>query len=136
MIAIAVTSHSAFGAAATLAISGHPAVCGIVLSRDLGDAAGHHPAMRGVPCLLLDFVSAAAADAALARLRSISARFTDRETPTRIACSGGVSYTLRQVYGFDEPTIAAIDAHHADAAERYAAAQRAAPRPGRGRARR
>src|SRR6478672_2438893 len=100
MIGVEVASRSAFGAPAVLSITGHPAVCGVVLSRDLGDAGGHMPTLRGVPCFMLEFVSAGAADEALERLRMISAKFTHKETPTRIACSNGVQYTLRLVHGF------------------------------------
>ena len=122
-IGIAVTAHSALGTPATLAITGHPAVCGIILARDLGDAGGHAPALRGVPCLLLEFVSPDAADAALARLRVISDKFTFKETPTRIACTNGVQFALRLVRDFDEATMAAIDTYHSEATTRYAAAQ-------------
>lgn len=134
-VGIVVTAHSALGTPATLAITGHPAVCGITLARDLGDEAGHAPALRGVPCLLLDFVSPDAADAALTRLRAISDKFTFKETPTRIACSNGVPFALRLVRDFDEATIAAIDAYHSEATARYAAAQHEPTRhhPRRGR---
>jgi hypothetical protein len=136
MVGIAIATRSAFGAPGVLAVTGHPAVSSIVVSRDLGDAASHFPTLRGVPCLILEFCSERAADEALGRLRVISAKFTHQETPTRIACSNGVQFTLRLVRDFDEPTIAAIAAHHDDAIERYAAAQRDAPRSGAGRARR
>ena len=134
-IGIAVTAHSALGTPATLAITGHPAICGIILARDLGDARGHAPALRGVPCLVLEFVSPDAADAALARLRVISEKFTFKETPTRIACTNGVQFALRLVRDFDEVTMAAIDAYHREATARYGSAQhepaRHHPRHGR-----
>jgi hypothetical protein len=85
---------------------------------------------------MLEFVSEGATDEALERLRVISAKFTHKETPTRIACNNGVQYTLRLVHGFDEATIAAIDAHYEEAVDRYAAAQREATRGGASRARR
>lgn len=118
-----VTSHSAHGAPAALTILDHPAVVGIVVSRDLGDARSSAPTLRGVPCFLIDFVSAEAATEALERLRVISSRFTHAETPSRIASSSGVPFTLRLVRGFAEATIAAIDACHAEAVAIYGAAQ-------------
>ncbi len=133
MVAVAIASRSAFGAPAILAITGHPVVSSIVVSRDLGDAAGRAPALRGVPCLVLDFVSEAAVAEALARLRTITDRFTHKETATRVACSNEVPYTLRLVRGFDEATIAAIDAHREEALARYAAAQRDTAHHGTGR---
>jgi len=136
MIGVEVASRSAFGAPAVLAITGHPAVCGVVVSRDLGDAGGHMLTLRGVPCFMLEFVSEGAADETLERLRVISAKFTHKETPTRIACSNGVPYTLRLVHGIDEATIAAIDGHYEDAVDRYAAAQRETSRVGVGHRRR
>jgi hypothetical protein len=136
MIEVAVAARSAFGAPAVLTIAGHPAVCGVVVSRDLGDAGGQMPTLRGVPCFQLEFVSEAATDEALERLRVISAKFTSKESPTRIACSNGVQYTLRLIHGFDEATIAAIDAHYDEAVDRYAAAQREGSRVGAGRGRR
>lgn len=136
MISVAITAHSALGAPATLAIGVHPAVTGITLARDLGDAASRHASLRGVPCLILDFATTEAADAALERLRAISSKFTFKETPTRLACSNEVGFTLRLVRDFDEATIATIAGYHDDAVARYAAAQQEAPRATPRRARR
>jgi hypothetical protein len=136
MVGVEIASRSASGAPAVLTITGHPAVCEVMVSRDLGGAASHVPTLRGVPCFMLEFVSAGAADEALARLRVISSKFTNKETPTRIACSNEVQFALRLVHGFDEATIAAIDGYHDEAVERYAAGQRERPRVGMSRARR
>ena len=136
MIGVEVAARSAFGAPAVLTISGHPAVCGVVVSRDLGDAGSHMATLRGVPCLLLEFVSEAAADEALERLRVFSAKFTHKETPTRIVCNNGVQFSLRLVHGFDEATMATIDEYYDEAVDRYAAAQREGSRVGVGRGRR
>ena len=136
MIGVAITAHSAHGTPATLAITGHPSITGIVLARDLGDAASHTPSLRGVPCLILDFTTAAAADEAHVRLSAISSKFTFKESPTRLVCSNEVSFTLRLVRDFDEATIATITKYHGDAVARYATAQQAAPRPVARRARR
>ena len=123
MIGIEIASYSAFGAPAMLAITGHPTICGVTVSRDLGDAASSAPTLRGVPCLFLDFVSADAADEALARCEAISAQVAHKELPTRLACSREVRYTLRLLRGFDEAAIATIAAHYGTADERYVAAQ-------------
>ena len=130
MVGVTVTSHSALGAAATLAITGHPTVVAITVSRDLGDRAGRFTTLRGVPCFILDFVSAATAETALARLSAVSSRFTHKESPTRLACSGEVRYTLRAVRDFDDDAIDAIAAHYDDADYRYMAAQREPPHHG------
>lgn len=127
-VRIAIAGRSALGAPAILAVTGHQAVTRVILSRDFGDQAGQNPALRAVPCLLLEFVSASAADEALTRLRAITARFTFKESPTRISCSNGVRYTLRVVRGFDEATIAAIEAHYQESAACYVAAQHERPR--------
>jgi hypothetical protein len=135
MIGIAITSRSALGVPATLAISGHPSVTSIVLARDLGDAASHIPSLRGVPCLILDFTTADTANEAHVRLSTISSKFTFKESPTRLVCSNDVSFTLRLVRDFDEAAIARIAEYHSDAVARYSAVQQDVPRtaPRRGR---
>jgi hypothetical protein len=125
MIGIVISSHSKYDAPATLTIAGHPTVSSIVVSRDLGDTASRTPGLHGMPCLLLNFKSPEAAEEALARLRILSARLYHRQTPTQIACGGGVAYTLRVLHGFDETAIAAIEQHHTEASDRYEAAQQA-----------
>lgn len=136
MIDIEISNRSKYDAPATLTIAGHPAVSSIIVSRDLGDVASRTPGLHGMPCLLLNFKSAEAADEALARLRTLSARLYHRETPTQIACGGGVAYTLRVVHGFDAAAIAAIEQHHTEAKDRYEAAQHAYLHGGMRRARR
>ncbi len=136
MIGIAITAHSALGAPAILTITGHPSVTSIVLARDLGDAASHISSLRGVPCLILDFTTAAAADEAHVRLSAISTKFTFKETPTRLVCSNEVSFTLRLVRDFDQATIATIAEYRDEAVARYTAAQQEASRPAARRGRR
>jgi hypothetical protein len=123
MVTIAIATYSAFGAPAMLMVEGHPVVRSIVVSRDLGDSASHSPTLRGVPCVLIDFATAHAADDALARLGVISAKFTHKESPTRLACSGEVRYTLRVVRSFDEDAIATVAEYYDLADARYMAAQ-------------
>lgn len=130
MVGVTIIDRSANGALATLETAGHPTVCAVVVSRDLGDLAGRSPTLRGVPCLLLDFTTPEAADAVLARLAALSSKMAYKETATRLACSSEIHYALRVVRGFDEAAIATIAAHHEEASARYALARRDSPRHG------
>jgi hypothetical protein len=135
VIGIAVSSHSKLGAPALLTISDHPAIASIVVSRDLGDASSRIPTLSGMPCLLLNFKSEAAADEALGRLSTLSRRLYRKLSPTQIDCGGDVHYSLRMVHGFDEATITEIERLRSEAVEHYEAAQHAylhgTPRRGR-----
>lgn len=136
MVGVTIIERSKTGVPATLAITGHPTVRAVVVSRDLGDPADRGPTLRGVPCLLLDFTTPEAADAALARLAALSSKIAYRETATRLVCSSEVHYALRVVRGFDEAAIATVATHHEEASARYALAQRDSPRHGSRRERR
>jgi hypothetical protein len=125
MIGIVVSSRSKFGAPALLTITDHPAVASIVVSRDLGDASSRVPTLSGMPCLLLNFKSEAAADEALVRLSTLSRRLYRKLPPTQIDCGGDVHYSLRMVHGFDEEAIAEIERLHSEALDQYKTAQHA-----------